>query len=165
MSLLQPLITNPASSASSASSFDHPPRSLSSSSSTVTLNAFDLRLNNAELPQQIASIFQNRVIPEAEALDREAEIDSEVVFGTRRLIARVLMDIIRLDTENAGPKSMNPRDDVFGSVSSRKGEEQIKQLVGWAVGTLAGWYRAGSALPWRAVLDKTLHQVVSALPL
>ena len=102
-------------------------------------------------------MVQTRVIPEAEALGVKTGIDNRVILDTRTRVARLLLDITLLK-----PEFENLTEDVFGGANSTDSQDEL-QHVDWAVQTLAGWYRAGSALPWRSVLEKALQQLVCVL--
>ncbi|KAF8965019.1 hypothetical protein BDZ97DRAFT_1813196 [Flammula alnicola] len=133
----------------------------SSSSSSTSLDTFHFQPRSMTIPSQIVDILQNRIIPEAEALDNNTGLDDKIVLETRKLVVRVLLELICLDLDVGSPMT-----DVFGGTSPRAFEgfgsgDGLNKLVKWATGTLSQWYRAGSNLPWKAVLEKTVNHVVS----
>jgi hypothetical protein len=129
----------------------HRTASISSALSSSTLGVLP---TNSHLIPHIFSMVQTRVIPEAEALGVKTGIDNRVILDTRTCVARLLLDITLLR-----PEFENLTEDVFGGANSTDSRDE-PQHVDWAVQTLAGWYRAGSALPWRSVLEKALQQLV-----
>jgi len=132
-------------------------RNPSSSSSSFPILAF--QDSSSATPEHITAILQSRVIPEAEALDTNTEIDDKIVLECRKSVVQLLLHLLCLDQESIVP---SPKPDVFGSTSPRIAEawENTREPVKWAMGTLSQWYRVGSASPWKSVLEKALNQIV-----
>jgi hypothetical protein len=127
--------------------------SLSPSPSTPYYSA-----TNIKLPSLIVALLQKRVIPEAEALSSKGHKDDNAILGARMGIVRVVLSVLCLCLD-----SSEQRDDIFSGFSPRAthGIADIKLLVKWAVGLLCQWYKAKDKLPWKAVMERTLPQVVS----
>ena len=147
---LQPSLGPPAESS-------HQSRRTTSISSALSSSTLDVLPTNLHLISRIFSVVQTRVIPEAEALGVKTGIENRVILDTRTRVARLLLDITLLR-----PEFENLTEDVFGGANSTDSQNGLRH-VDWAVQTLAGWYRAGSALPWRSVLEKALQQLVCVL--
>ncbi|KAJ3513514.1 hypothetical protein NLJ89_g2905 [Agrocybe chaxingu] len=156
--LLQPLTSAP-SSPSTPPGLESRMPSSSSSDSSLNLGSLEFQAGDSKLPSLIASVIQTRVVPEAEALDVENEVDANAVLNSRQQVARIILEMLRLRLDFTS----TPKKDVFGSINSHAlgNEEGTRDVVGWAMGTLSDWYRAGNALPWREVLDKTFRQVIA----
>lgn len=118
-------------------------------SSALSSNTIDDLPADSRLMIQIFFIVKTRVIPEAENLGTKTGTDSKVILDTRTRIARLLLHFTLLRQEYEIPNK-----DIFGDA------DELVQHVNWAVQVIAGWYRAGSALPWRSVLEMTLRQLV-----
>ena len=106
---------------------------------------------------RLVFLLKTRALPETEALSR-AGLDHQTISKLRIRVAHILFDLTRLDTDGQLPRA-NLNEDVFGSSYTSSASDCIEH-VKWAIQVLAGWYRAGSALPWQAVLQETLQQLV-----
>lgn len=133
-------------------------RNPSSSSSSFPAVAY-FQDSSSATPEHITAILQSRVIPEAEALDVDTEIDDKIVLECRKSVVRLLLQLLCLDQESIVP---SPKPDVFGGTSPRIAEawDNTREPVRWAMGTLSQWYRVGSGSPWKSVIDRTLNQIV-----
>jgi len=135
-----------------------------SSSSASSLDTIVLQRKLEKIPFQILSILQSRVLPEAEILDEDIELDEKIILETRVRVAKVMLEIICLNVDPDVTRS--PSGDVFGSTSLRSPDTHptdSKGIVKTVVGTIAQWYRAGNGSPWKAVLEKALQQIVGLL--
>jgi len=113
-------------------------------------------LSDSRRLTRLIYVLKTRVLPEAEALSR-AGLDDKLMSKLRIRLTRLLLDLTRLNVD--GPKRNSiPKDDVFGgsTMENASGMEHVK----WAAQALAGWYKAETGLPWRAVLEGTLRDLV-----
>ncbi|KAF8183119.1 hypothetical protein BJ912DRAFT_1144895 [Pholiota molesta] len=139
----------------------------SSSSTTSSTEALGNSSGNFSIVAEIVFILQTRVIPEAEALDRNTELAENLVLETRKHVARILLELICLNADIGGPKfRSSPRMDVFGATSPSTTQnfesgDELQQAVKWAIDTLCQWYSSGDNSPWKFVLEKAVSQVIS----
>lgn len=112
----------------------------------------------SRLLSRLIFLLKTRVLPETEALSR-AGLDDQIVSKLRIRIAHLLFDLTRLDAD--GPQLLKDslNEDVFGGSRTADAWDRTEH-VKWAIQVLAGWYRAGAALAWRAVLEETLQRLV-----
>jgi len=127
-----------------------------SATPSSSLDTADNLSDSRRLPRLIY-VLKTRVLPEAEALSR-AGLDNQFMSNLRIHLTRLLLDMIRLNVN--GPKQSSiTKDDVFGG-STMENASDLMGYAKWAAQVLAGWYKAGTALPWRAVLEGTLRDLV-----
>lgn len=153
--MLQPFVSRPSLSPPAMS------RAASSSSSSSSLEAVGWQAQNARLPFEIVDILQSRIIPESKALDEGTELSAQVVLETRIQVARLVLEVSCLDSDDANMMS-SPKSDVFGGSRIDSSSDGARKLVKWATNLICQWYRAGSGSPWKQVLEKTLQQIVSS---
>ena len=142
---------------SSSANTPQTPRTPASASSS-SLGLVDFFPTNTRLVPHIISALQTRIIPEARALDDDTEIDDQVVLQTRVHVVKVLLELLCLNDGGIVSRMVSPRDDVFGSYPNAA--VGVGESIAWAANTLASWYRAGAAEPWRDVLENAFQQVV-----
>jgi hypothetical protein len=128
------------------------PKTAASSTSLDTAG----NLSDSRRLSRLIYVLKTRVLPEAEELSRG--LDDQFMPNLRIHLTRLLLDLTRLNVD--GPKrSSIPKDDVFGG-STMENASDWMEYVKWAAQVLAGWYKAGTALPWQAVLERTLRDLV-----
>ncbi|KAF9485001.1 hypothetical protein BDN70DRAFT_848598 [Pholiota conissans] len=89
---------------------------------------------NMAIIQEIVSVLQTRVIPEAEALDRDTELPNNLVLDTRKNVVRIFLELIRLDAD---------------------------QIIQWATNMLCRWYSSEEGSPWKMALEQSISLVIS----
>jgi hypothetical protein len=110
----------------------------------------------SQILPRLVFLLKTRVLPEAEVLSQTG-LDEQTLSKLRTNIAHLLFGLTCLNVDGSMPSFA--KDDVFGGSSMANTSEWMDH-VKWAVQVLAEWYRAGTAQPWRAVLEGTLQQLV-----